>query len=227
MLSDKTTNVSSGSTKLTIVGGKWTLRVPEGTPGAIGRELTKGKNEGQTVYEMKYQSLSGCIVSGELVESEVGLNAEIGIADFKANDSYTISLPAESRYLKELIKRPPNIDAKEEVSLELVEHPKKKTKVGGPVYNLHVVQGGKLVADHFTEWKTGEDNKQFPVLLHGMPDAVHTRTGWDFKAQDEFLFNVFDDHFKTFIAPVAGDTMRVVDTDDLQEDAEESEDVPF
>ena len=193
-LSNTITPVQGGGHKISIVGGKWTLRVAEGTPGAESRKLTKGKNAGQQVYELKYSAIEGFIQSGRLTENEfIGLEAEVSLAD--GRDNYDISLPAESRYLKEFIKRLPNINPAETVRMELVLNPKRKTRTGGDCFNLHVLQNGRMVDDFYTDWKRGADGKPVATLKHGMPEAVKTRTGWDFKAQDEFLFDKFEEFF--------------------------------
>lgn len=190
---------TGGGSKLTIVGGKFTLRVDEGTPGANPRVLTKGKNEGKTVYEMKYPCLSGYIAGGRIVEGEYP-GVDIDIIDYAANDSYTISFPLDSRYLFDFIRRLPNIDTSKEVSLELVEG-KKKTRTGNPTYNLHVVQFGKQLYDYYTEWKSGADGKPFAEHLHGIPAPTKGVKGWDFRDVEEFLLERFNEFFTDYDAP--------------------------
>jgi len=193
--------MTAAGTSLSVVHGKWTMRVAEGTPGAAPRQLTKGKNEGQTVWEIGYSSVSGHIVHGALVESDlVGLTAELTLKDHKNNEEYKISLSADNRMLKDLIKRLPNIDSTKEVKLEIVKHPTKKTKTGGDVFNLHIIQDGRMIPDFYTKWsKVNGENKV--ERLHGLPDGVKTRTGWDFRAQDEFLLEKFEEFFAA-IEPV-------------------------
>jgi hypothetical protein len=73
------------------------MRVEENTPGAVPRKLTKGKNEGSTVYELHYNALSDVhLMGGKLVESEhiTGLTAEIELKDFRSGETYTAALPA-------------------------------------------------------------------------------------------------------------------------------------
>ena len=189
-LGNTTTENEFFGTNLSIVGGKFTLRVEEGTDGAESRLLTKGKNEGKEVWELKYKTLEGKVISGILEENDmIGLQAIVMIIDDEG-ENYEIKIPAESRYLKEMIKRLPNVDSTSTVKIELVQHKTKRTKTGGPVFNLHVVQNGRVLSDHFTKW-----NNQKPTAINGMPEAVEGRAGWDFKAQDEFLFEQFDKFF--------------------------------
>ena len=219
-LSNTTTNISSFGTTLTIVGGKFTMRVEKGTPGAEPRTLTKGKNEGMEVWELKYKSLSGFLVGAEIVKGEYP-GAEIRIADFRANDSYTIQFPLDSRYLYTFIKALPNIDTRKEVSLEIVQG-KKKTKQGNPTYRLHVVQDGKLVKDYYTEWKKDASGKNVCHCINGMPDAEHTVRGWNFQRQEDWLLERFEEFFADYKAPTQEDA-GTVDIPDSEIPAEEQE----
>ena len=225
-LSNTTTNVSSFGTTLNIVGGKFTMRVEKGTDGAESRTLTKGKNEGMEVWELKYKALSGFIVGAEITEGQYP-SAEIRIADFRANDFYTIRLPLESRYLYTFIKALPNIDTSSEVSLEIVQG-KKKTKQGNPTYNLHVVQNGKLVKDYYTEWKKESSGKPICSCINGMPDAEHTVRGWNFQRQEDWLLERFDEFFKSYDPPTQDDAGTVVaPAADIEEEPEYEDDIPF
>ena len=188
---------------VSIVGGKFTLRVPEGTPNSVPRKLTKGKNEGSIVHELHWSTLENVhIMSGALVKSEhlSGLNAEIVVKNFLTGEEALLSLPSDSRYLKEFIKRIPSIDFNQAVNLEL-HLGKKKTRTGGDTYYLKIVQNGKAVPSVYEKWSRDENGKPKVELLLGMPDAVEKRDGWDFSAQNEFLWDKFELHFKQYIPP--------------------------
>ena len=49
-------NNSGGVTFVNVVNGKFTIRVPEGTEGAVTRVLTGGTNKGREVTELQYQN---------------------------------------------------------------------------------------------------------------------------------------------------------------------------
>ena len=229
MLSNETTPTTGNNTSLSIIGGKFSLRVDKDTPGAIPRKLTKGKNEGTEVWEMKYSTLIGHIAGGRITSGEFP-GVEIDIVDYKANDRYTINFPLDSRYLYDLIKRLPNVDTSSEVSLEVVEG-KKKTRQGNPTYNLHVVQNGKALYDYYTEWKKDTSGKPVPTLLHGMPEPVHGPKGWSFEAQENWLLERFEELFADYKTPDC-DIPSLTEDDTPPDDEfypadEDEEDAPF
>jgi len=228
-LNDNITPTGVAGTSLTIVGGKFTLRVEEGTEGAVPRNLTKGKNEGMEVWEMKYSALSGHLVGGRITTGEYP-GVDIDIIDYKANDSFTVNFPLDSRYLYDLIKRLPNIDTSGEVNIEVVEG-KKKTRQGNPTYNLHVAQGGKVLYDYYTEWKKDASGKPIPALLHGMPEPVNGPKGWSFEAQENWLLERFNGFFADYVAPESDipalHEEEPPPVDDIPATDEYEDDIPF
>lgn len=224
-LSNETTEVITG-TKLNIVGGKFTLRVNEGTEGAESRELTKGKNEGKTVWELKYSTLKANLVGGTIADGEYP-GVDINLFDTMNGDSYTINFPLDSRYLYDFIKRLPMVDTSKEIDLQIHEG-KKKTRTGNPTYNLFVFQDDKPIKDYYVEWKKDAEGKNKATMLHGMPDAEKGIKGWSFEKQEEFLLGKFEEFFNTFTpseqAPVAGDDLPA-DGPDANDEFET--DVPF
>lgn len=197
------------SNSISVVGGKWTKRVEAGTIGAVERKLTKGKHEGESVFEVGYPTISGRLVSGKLVESEmVGMTAEIILND--GNEEFSLSFSASvkemSQHLKNLVRALPNVDTSKEVALNIRQHPTKKTRTGNPVCYLGVYQDKKQVSDFYCEWKTGADGRKYPEMLNGMPEAEKLRDGsYDFRDQNDFLLQKFEDYFADFQgeAPVA------------------------
>ena len=234
-LDNRTTETDSYGTTLAIVGGKWTLRCAEDTPGAIERALTKGENEGKIVHELKYASLSGHLAGGRIVSGNYGKTAEIDLIDYKTEDRYTVGMSLDSRYLFDFIKRLPNLDTSREIRLELVEHKTKRTKKGTPVHNLHAVQNERMVSDFYIEWKREPGEKAVPTLLHGLPEPIEGIKGWNFDSQEEFLLVKFEEYFAGYAVPesdipplpeeepsVAEDTAGVATPADEYED-----DIPF
>ena len=196
-------NTTSGglSSKLTIVGGRFVLRGEEGTEGAESRDLTKVKNQGKTVWELKYKSLFGYITSGIITDGEYP-GVDIMVED--GGDSYELNFPLDSRYLFDMIKRLPNMDMSKPVNIEVVEG-KKKTRTGNPTYKLHLVQDGHQIHDYYIEWKKDSQGNNIHELLHGIPDAVEGRKGWSFEAQEDFLLCKFEEFFSDFQAPEVAD----------------------
>lgn len=95
-----------------IVEGKLTIRVPEGTPNAI----TRTNKIGKVVHEVKHDSFTGKIDSITTSDSPYGKNWEI---DFKAHDEsiWTLQLGYSSSFAKALLKKLPNIDLDQEVTI--------------------------------------------------------------------------------------------------------------
>lgn len=95
-----------------IVEGKLTIRVPEGTPNA----LTRVNKIGKTVHEVKHDSFTGKIASITTSVSPYGKNWEI---DFKANDEsiWTLQLGYSSSFSKALLKKLPNINLDQEMTV--------------------------------------------------------------------------------------------------------------
>lgn len=183
-LSDKTTE--QAGTKLTIVGGKFTIRVQEGTEGAESRTLTKGKNEGKEVWELKYAALTDMYMIGGAITTGEYPGADIQLRDASTGDDVTVSFPLDSRYLFDFIRALPVADTSKPLNLEMHEG-KKKTRTGGPTYNLKIAQNGRLLNDYYVEWKKDAQGKNVAVPLHGIPEPKNGPRGWDFRDVEDFL----------------------------------------
>ena len=225
-LSDKQFTQSNNS--LSIIGGKFTKRVQEGTIGAISRKITKGKHEGETIYEVGYPTLSGFLASGNLVDNEqIGMQAVIILKD--ADGEYELSFSAGvkemSQHLKAIIRSLPNIDPSKETFFSIKENPKKKTRTGNPVFNLGVYQDGHRVKDFYTEWHKNEKGENVCTNLNGLPDAEKLRDGtYDYRDQNEFLLMRFEEYFSDF-SPVEVKQQAAHQEADVP--ADEEDDAPF
>ena len=168
-------NANSGNNKtfVSIAGGYLTTRVSEGTAGAVARQLTKGKNEGQTVYELKFKSLTGVISKIEYLTKEFGSFIEVTVTD---GEDYTLQIAWEDFGVRDsFIKRLPNIDPEKEV-----EFTAWKNNEGHTVFLIK--QDGEICKMAFTR-----DNP------NGMPEATKNKLGkWDFSKAEEFLFGVLE-----------------------------------
>lgn len=219
------------SNSISVVGGKWTKRVEAGTVGAVERKLTKGKHEGEVVYEVGYPTISGRLVSGRLVESDmVGMTAEILLND--GNEEFSLSFSASvkemSQHLKNIVRCLPNVDTSKDVALNIRQHPTKKTRTGNPVCYLGVYQDKKQVSDFYCEWKTGADGKKVPVMMNGMPEAERLRDGsYDFRDQNEFLLVKFEDYFADFQGEVPVQHEKETEYPHADVATEEDSDIPF
>ena len=192
-LSNEVPKLESEGRKLSIVNGKFALRVEEGTEGALPRNLTKGENEGKEVFELLYPTLEGILTSGEIRDLPFGPSPEVTITD--GDEVYTAQFSWDSKHFAALASHLPNIDRSIPVSLSLVEHKTKRTAKGNPVIMLWVTQNGKRVDDYYGKWAKDEAGKRFATKLHGLPEVTQGRSGWDFKPQQEFYLDHFESYF--------------------------------
>ena len=188
------------STYLTIVGGKISQRVPEGTDGAIARKLKNGPNEGSEVYELQYGSVTGKITGGSVESGDYGDQVAIEIADGK--ESYVLKLPWNSKLRDAFVKRVPNIDVTEE--LEIICFPDKQDK--SPV--MLIKQKGGFVKFAYTK-----DNP------NGLPaptkKKLRGKEEWDWTETESFLWEVASSFFEQFEGDSAPEYQDSADEEDF------------
>lgn len=192
---------------MTIVHGKWSERVPEGTEGAMPRKLSKGKNMGSTVWELGWSTLENLsLVNGAVVQPEgfSSKQVELNCKDFKTGEMFNLSLPSDSKYLKQLIMCLPLLDTSLPFNLEL-HQAKGVTPSGDPKFNLRVVQDGRSVsAKTFLEWKKDADGKNIVIYHNDCPPPIKKPSGkWDFDDQDFFLLTYLSKFLAEYEAPIA------------------------
>lgn len=180
--------------------GKLVQRVPEGTEGAVSRQLTKGANEGKTVWEKTYTSVSGTITGGGVEVKEFG-GKKVKEIQVKLDDNIMLQLPMNM--LSAFAKPLPNVDASQEVKISVYKN--KRGKAG-----LNISQGGNNC-----EWAY---TKEEP---NGLPQPVQDELGeWDFRDHDKFLTLKVQEFFAG-IAP-SDAVAQVADAFNA-----ETEDIPF
>ena len=192
-LSNEIPKLESEGRKLSIVKGKFALRVEEGTEGAIPRALTKGENEGNEVFELLYPTLTGFITSGEIRELQYGLSCEVTITD--EGEAYVVQFNSDSQHFTNLAARLPNIDRSIPVSLSLVQHKTKRTKAGNPVIQLLVSQNNRRVNSFYVKWSKDEAGNNIATHLNGLPPVKHGRKGDDYSDCDNFYLDEFEKYF--------------------------------
>lgn len=173
------TNSSNSSSKIvTIVKGKFTIRLPEGTdnPDAVERTLEKGANAGKVIKELQYTGIEGTINKSYVDESEYGVIYVTEITD-DIGDSFKLQIPMDSQFFTQYAKRMPNIDKTQPVFIGLgFDRQKEK-------HFLFAKQNGEKVSFAFTK-----DNPS------GMPQptkkTVKGKEVWDWEEQEEFLYKV-------------------------------------
>ena len=211
-------NKSSGKF-LGITNGKISLRVPEGTEGAVERKITKGKNEGTSVFEVFFDSVDGYIVGGKVERKEVG-DAIIESIVVKIKDgleTFNLNIPWNSRIRDSFVKVLPNLDVSKKV--EIVVFPDKKDK--NPV--LLVKQGGERLDWYYT--------RETPNSLP-QPEkkTVKGAVKWDFSSTEDFLWQKTEEFFEQFEsdeAPEGQDESVDVEQEEETQSHSGSGDTPF
>ena len=174
------------STMITIVGGKWTRRVPEGTEGA-----TKRTNKlGAEVSELSYDHVDGQLIGGAFNTSEYGTDLILPIQD---GDVYELHIPADSDYFRTFAKLCEGLDVSKPVFLGL------GVPDDGFPY-LYVQQEGKTLKSNYTK-----DNP------NGMPSWEKKeemgKVKWDKTAQNNFCYNLVVD----FLANVEDSVVAITE----------------
>lgn len=194
-----------------IVEGKLTIRVPEGTPNA----LTRVNKIGKTVHEVKHDSFTGKIASITTSDSPYGKNWEI---DFKANDEsiWTLQLGYSSSFAKALLKKLPNINLQEEMTVS----PFSGEIDGKKISTITVYQNGVKIEPFY--------NKENP---NGLPQmeliTVKGVETWDDTKQLKFLEEMVKTTMQSTTPQTIEEMQEVLKDDDLLIDESDLDDAPF
>ena len=197
---------SNQQTFVTIVGGKFTIRLQDGdtNPDAVERVLEKGPNAGKTVRELQFTHLDGMIESGEMHQSDFGTDFTLIMSD--GDESFKFQIPLESQYFGQVAKRLSNIDHTKNVVFGLGWDKEKQRNF------LFIQQDGVSVHMNYTK-----DNP------NGMPPPVKKtvkgQDKWDFEDQENFLYDVAID----WLAGLDGQTRA----EPAQEPAPDEDGIPF
>ena len=168
---------------VTTFDGKLVQRVPEGTDGAMPRQLTKGANEGKTVWEKTYTSVSGMITDGGVEVKEFG-GKKVKEIQLKLDDDTLLQLPMN--LLSAFAKPLPNVDTSKPVKVSVYKN--KRGKVG---LNLSFTDDPdwrkKIENDEYVEW-VNYDWAYTRENPGDLPQPVQDELGeWDFRDHDKFL----------------------------------------
>lgn len=159
-----------GGKYITILGGKFAIRVPEGTDGAVARENKMGK----IVHEKFYDSFTAKLVNIRTRDSQYGKNWEFDFRD--KEDVYTLQLSYSNSYATALLKILPNANLAEEMKIQ----PSQKIEDGKTRSSLFVSQNGVTLKHAYTK-----DNP------NGLPPmkqvTVKGQLVWDDSERLEFL----------------------------------------
>ena len=141
-----------------LADGKVREEVPEGTPGAILREV---KNDDGTIkvrkWEMLYPGISGFITGIIRYDGEYGTNINIAIKD-ENDEEFTLSLKASSRYGEDFLHKIPKIDFTKEITITTHNFTDKKNSER-KVQGVKLMQNGEKLTNAYN-WKDDNDKWQ-------------------------------------------------------------------
>ena len=173
------TNTSNRTSKIvTIVRGRFTIRLPEGAddPNAVERTLEKGANAGKVIKELQYTGIEGMIQSSYVDESDFGTNFVTELEDDEGA-RFKLQIPLDSQFFGQYAKRMPNIDKSKALFLG-IGYDRERER-----HFLYAKQNGDKVLMNFT--------KENP---NGMPPptkkTVKGKEVWDWEEQENFLYEV-------------------------------------
>jgi len=160
---------------ITILGGKFCQRVPEGTEGAI----TRVNKIGKTVHEKFYDSFTGKLESIKVKDGEYGKTWNFGFRD--SGELYILQLSYSNSFSTAFLKQLPNIDLTQEMKVS----PSVKEVDGKNRSSLFVNQNGVALKHAYT--------RENP---NGMPDmeqiTVKGELVWDDTKRMVFLQDMVD-----------------------------------
>jgi hypothetical protein len=173
------TNTSKRTSKIvTIVRGRFTIRLPEGAddPNAVERTLEKGANAGKVIKELQYTGIESLIKSSYIDESDFGTNFVTELEDDEGA-RFKLQIPLDSQFFGQYAKRMPNIDKSKALFLG-IGYDRERER-----HFLYAKQNGDKVLMNFT--------KENP---NGMPPptkkTVKGKEVWDWEEQENFLYEV-------------------------------------
>ena len=148
-----------GGKYITILGGKFAVRVAQSTPGAVERVNKLGK----TVYELFYDSFTGKLVNIRTKDGEYGKSWEFDFKD--GGEVYTLQLSYSNSYATNLLKILPNVDLKQEMKVQ----PSQKIEDGKTKSSLFVSQNGVTLKHAYTKDVPNGLPPMVQIMVKGQP----------------------------------------------------------
>ncbi len=132
-----------GGKYITILGGKFAVRVAAGTKGAVARVNKVGKE----VHEVFYDSFTGKLVNIRTRDGQYGKSWEF---DFKDGaEVYTLQLSFSNSYATNILKMLPNVNLDKEMKVQ----PSQKIEDGKTKSSLFISQDGTTLKHAYTKDK--------------------------------------------------------------------------
>lgn len=181
---------------ITILGGKFCQKVPEGTQGAVTRTNKLGK----TVTEKFYDSFTGKLVG---IKTQDGTYGKSWIFSFQdSGDVYHLQLSYSNSFATAFLKMLPNVDLTKEMKVQ----PSVKEVDGKNKSSLFINQDGQSVKHAYT--------KDAPNGLPQMTQVtVKGEKIWDDTDRIEFLYQMVMDTIVPKLAGYTGATNAPEDDD--------------
>lgn len=131
---------------LSIIGGKFRLQVPEGTPGALKREWETKDGKSGVKWEKEYESVTGKITGINFYDGDYGKNLTVFMKD--GEEDYGISMGAATQYGEDLMKKIPAVILDKTLTISPYDFvDDKNTRRRG----VTIYQDGKKLTDFFTD----------------------------------------------------------------------------
>lgn len=159
-----------GGKYITILGGKFCVRVQQGTKGAVERVNKIGK----TVYEVFYDSFTGKLVNIRTRDGSYGKSWEFDFRD--GSEVYTLQLSYSNSYATNILKMLPNVDLTKEMKVQ----PSQKMEDGKTKSSLFISQDGTTLKHAYTK----DNPRGLPPMVEVM---VKGQKVWDDSARLAFL----------------------------------------
>ena len=181
---------------ITILGGKFCQKVPEGTQGAVTRTNKLGK----TVTEKFYDSFTGKLVGIKTQDGTYGKSWLFSFQD--SGDVYHLQLSYSNSFATAFLKMLPNVDLTKEMKVQ----PSVKEVDGKNKSSLFINQNGQSVKHAYT--------KDAP---NGLPPMVQVTVKgekiWDDTDRIEFLYQMVMDTIVPKLEGFSGATNAPEDDD--------------
>lgn len=177
---------------ITILGGKFCQRVPEGTEGAVQRT----NKIGNVVFEKFYDSFTGKLIDIKVQDGNYGKTWNFVFRD--KEEPYTLQLSYSNSFSTALLKMLPNIDLTKEMKIS----PSVKEIDGVNRSSLFINQDGKAIKHAYTR-----ENQ------NGMPDMEQVTVKgvlvWDDTKRLEFLDKMVNETIIPKLRQINGDNQVV------------------
>lgn len=180
-----------------IVDGNFTIKVKEGTEGAVKRVNKKG----DTIHELVFNEIYDVFLRGiEVKETEYGNQLQILLKEKENPEKHlTLQIPLESAFATSLMDRIENIDLAKTITLEIFKI--KNVGDDGKEYTTNVItvkQDGKTLERKYTKITkvNGKDVKETtipksePIMKGGKQVKKNGYLAWDTTAREGFFTEI-------------------------------------